>query len=171
MKTPPLPPPARDVDPDAPASEEELRAAEELRDALVDASRPHEGASLARAVVLAHSPRPLESAENEAIVQRALGAAETRRGSLRLVPRRPRRSTFVMVATTLALAAGVLLFQWSAQRVAPVDPSVVAYARSSQPLFREPFAVHGGKSARIDRIASARAADLRENMFARWDVR
>ena len=171
MKSPPVPPPGHDVDPDAPASDEELRAAAELRDALADASRPHEGASLARAVVLAHSPRPLDRAENASVVKRALVAAEARRVSVTLVPRRARRSTLVTVATALALAAGVLLFQWSAQVEDTAQPSAVAYARSSQPLFHEPFALNGGKSARVDRIASARAADLRENMFARWDVR
>jgi hypothetical protein len=74
---------------------------------------------------------------------------------------------------TLALAAVILLFQQQSRSpdmaVSMAPPP--REARSTQPLFHEPFAAHGGSSARIDRIASARAADLRENMYARWDVR
>jgi len=59
---------------------------------------------------------------------------------------------------------------------APSEP--VFRVRSTQPLFEEPFqasaatgarASHG--SARIDRIAMARASDFRENEFSRWGAR
>ena len=46
-------------------------------------------------------------------------------------------------------------------------------ARSADALFdaTTPFPRHGEESARIDRIASARAADLRQNRFAAWGVK
>ena len=46
-------------------------------------------------------------------------------------------------------------------------------ARSADDLFdaTTPFPRHGEESARIDRIASARAADLRRNRFAAWGVK
>jgi hypothetical protein len=45
-------------------------------------------------------------------------------------------------------------------------------ARSTEALFdpAEKFPVRGGESARVDKIASARAADLRANRFASWGV-
>ena len=61
-------------------------------------------------------------------------------------------------------AAVVLLFR------APPPSDALARVRSTQPLFTEHFEAHGGESARIDRIAIARAADLRDNEFARWGV-
>jgi hypothetical protein len=44
-------------------------------------------------------------------------------------------------------------------------------SRSTQALFPDRFAPVGGETARIDRIAVARAADLRDNEFAKWGVR
>lgn len=180
MKTtsvPPAPPLAElDVDPDAPATDEELREAAALRDALGDPTRAHDGAALARAVVLAHAPasRPLDAAEHEAIVQQALGGE----GVVSLAvarERRTRRTRQTLLAagvSALALAAAVLVFRDGApEPVAALDAQAPLRARSSQPLFHEPFAPRGGASARVDRIASARAGDLRENMFSRWDVR
>lgn len=170
MKTP-LPPMAP-TDPDAPPSEEELRQAAELREALGDPSRANEDAALARALVLAHSPRPLDDAENRAMVERALGARShvTRLSSVRA--RRARVGWVAAGMTTLAVAAAALLYQATA--AAPVastePPPIPMRARPTQPLFHEPFGTHAS-SSHIDRIASARASDLRENMFARWDVR
>ena len=46
-----------------------------------------------------------------------------------------------------------------------------AVSRSTQALFPERFAATGGETARIDRIAMARATDLRDNEFAKWGVR
>jgi hypothetical protein len=56
------------------------------------------------------------------------------------------------------------------------EPDVAAKAdvipaRSTQALFDAPFARTGGESARIDRIAMARAQDYRDNQFAAWGVR
>jgi hypothetical protein len=54
-----------------------------------------------------------------------------------------------------------------------VDPSKLAMPRSTESLFSEPFAkdTHATTTARLDRIASARARDLRDNQYARWGVK
>jgi hypothetical protein len=165
MTTPirPRPPP----DPNAPPSTDEIREAEELRLALDDANLPHEGASLARSVVLAYAPRELGDAENRRLVEAALamGAAShrvSRRGSLRA------GAWAGAGLGTLAAAAAIFLVS----RPAPVASGAIPLlaTRSTQPLFQEPFTAGGGAS-RIDRIASARSHDLRENRFARWRVR
>jgi hypothetical protein len=173
MKTPT--PPSFDTDPDAPPSEDELREAGELRDALADPTRANDDATFARALVLAHSPRSLDEGENQALVEHALAPKLASVPRLALARARRSRSAWLAAGVGVAaLAASALVFLGSrhepvATAIAPA--SVPRYARSTQPLFHEPFASHGGASARIDRIASARAADLRENRFARWEVR
>jgi hypothetical protein len=54
-------------DPDAPATEEEQALAEALREALEDPAVLNDAADLARAVSLAHRPRPLGDADHAAI--------------------------------------------------------------------------------------------------------
>jgi hypothetical protein len=163
--------------PEAPPTPEELAAAAALRDALSDPSRPHEGADFARAVALANEPRPLGKEEHAAILERALA-----HGGARRTQRNKARQRVVLAfagAGALAMAAAVLLrVELAAPRAASVAarahevPSVpMAQRRSTQPLFREPFARSGGESARIDRIAQARASDLRDNRFVAWGVR
>ncbi len=176
MKTP-TPPPDLDTDPDAPASDKELCAAGELRDALADPTRANDDASLARALVLAHSPRALDERENAALVERALAkpaSAVTRVSAARARRSRGARAAWGGAsAAVAALAAAALVFLGSRKEpVGPVMPEAPAlrYARSTQPLFHEPFAARGGASERVDRIASARAEDLRENRFAQWEV-
>jgi hypothetical protein len=156
-------------DPDAPPSEEELAESARLREALEDASKPHPGAELARAASLAYEPRPIDPAEHRAIVERALVKEHARsRGQVI-------RVTFGVVTAVVALAAGVVAVVRftgtgpSLPRGTP--PPALAVARSTQPLFTEPFAPVGGESARIDRIAMARAGDLRQNRFTKWGVR
>jgi hypothetical protein len=157
------------IDPDAPATEDELRAAADLRVALDDVTRDNDDARLARALVLAHSPRPLDASDNETLVQGVLAARPL---SLVSRPRRSRAAWLGAGVAIFAVAAGVLLFQPERTDVVAVadDPALLR-ARSAQPLFHEPFLARGGASSRIDRIAAARGGDLRENMFARWDVR
>jgi hypothetical protein len=171
----PKSPPIAETDPDAPPSEEELRQAAELREALADPSRENDSAALARAVVLAHSPRPLDDVLHRALVAQALAPRPGTVTNLSAVrARRARTGVLVAAVSSMAVAAAALVFQQpSAAPVAQVEPATTPplRARPTQALFREPFAAHGGESARIDRIASARASDLRENMFARWDVR
>ncbi|HEX7667524.1 MAG TPA: hypothetical protein VF407_23490 [Polyangiaceae bacterium] len=163
-----------DFDPDAPPSEEELAEAEKLRLALEDPSRASGAADLARALAVAHSPREIDAATHDAIVAKALAtksreAAETGRVI---------RIAFGATAAAMAIAAGALLWvrgqaldiqnAESASLAAAAVPLV--QARSTAPLFKEPFDATS-TSARVDRIAIARADDYRENMYARWGVK
>ncbi len=149
------------------ATEDEARDAEELRAALEDDDRDHALADLARAVVAAHAPASLSAEENARLVARALAPATTTakpsRGNVI-------RVAFGAVATVTALAASVWIFL-GPPGAAPATADL-ARARSTQPLFDEPFRAGAeGGSARIDRIAVARATDFRENRFKRWGVR
>ena len=155
------------VDPDAPLTPEETRAAEELREALADPTRPHADADFARSLALAYAPRDLAPDEHRALLERALASASRPQARGRLI-----RVAFGAGAAALALAAAIVLVVRS-ESMAPPTAEVLplSVARSTQPLFREPFPVEGGESARIDRIALARASDFRDNQFARWGVR
>jgi hypothetical protein len=157
-------------DPDAPPSAEEIAEAERLRDALADPARVHEGATLARAVALAHEPRAIDPGEHQAIVERAIAAATKGK---RATGGRVIRVVFGVAAALSAAAALLLVIGRSAERSARPEMPATALApvRSTQPLFHEPFARIGGASDRIDRIAMARAGDLRDNRFALWGVR
>jgi hypothetical protein len=147
------------------ATSDERKAAESLREGL-----------FADAVVVAlraaWDPKPLSDAEHKAIVAKVVGT-----NVLQLSPPRgagsqaPRvvRVAFGFVATAIAIAAGFFLVL----RAAPPPGGgevALAKARSTQPLFTEPFKP-GDASARIDRIALARASDYRDNRFAKWGVR
>jgi hypothetical protein len=163
-------------DPDAPPSEEELAASSALRDALDDPSAKGAEVELARSLRSAWSPRDIDPAQHAAIVKEALARHEATRR---------RRATVVRVSfgasAVVALAAGVLLFVSSGRAPPSFGPlpssdmsrsyAAVAVSRSTQPLFQDRFAARGGESGRIDRIAMARASDLRDNEFAKWGVR
>jgi hypothetical protein len=81
------------------------------------------------------------------------------------------------------MAAGLALvlnarYADSPRLAAPADvaasaagSSALAVSRSAADLFPEGIPKEGGTSDRVDRIAYARARDLRENRFARWGVR
>jgi hypothetical protein len=154
-------------DPDAPASQEESAEAEKLREALEDPRRASADAELARALSSAWSPRDLTPGQHAQLVDAALARHDgtQRRGKVI-------RASFGASAI-VALAASVLLAVWSGRP--PPDATRLAaglaVSRSTQPLFHDRFAPTGGESARIDRIAMARAADLRDNEFAKWGVR
>ena len=97
--------------------------------------------------------------------------------------------TFATMTAVVAMAAGVMLLvgRLGQQENAPAPASVAQApaataaaeqrariaARSTSDLFdaTTPFPRTGGESARVDRIASARASDLRANRFASWGVR
>jgi hypothetical protein len=117
---------------------------------------------LARVLRAAWSPEDLSREEHQKLVAKAIA---------------PRRATVVRVSfgasAILALAASVLLAVWTGKppRPAPNLGPALTVSRSTQSLFARPFAPTGGESARVDRIAMARAADLRENQFAKWGVR
>lgn len=151
------------IDPDAPPSEEEIRESQRLREALDNPSVAHEGAELLRAVKSAGAPKALEDSALDRAVASGLAKFDASRRRRGVVVR-------VMFGAGALAAAAVLLVVIGRQSVAP-QPSELAHARSTQSLFTERFEARGGESARIDRIASARAADLRDNHFARWGVR
>lgn len=152
-----------ELDPEAPATEDELRDARALMEALErgDGAGP---AELLHAVKLAGSPRAIEAADHERLLARTLALAGERAARAR--QGRVIRVVFG-VATTFALAAAVVFSLTPARAPRPTAP--LARSRSTQELFREPFRASEA-SARIDRIAVARVGDLRENRFAMWGV-
>lgn len=128
------------------------------------------------ALKAAWNPTAIGEAEHQRIVDRALAGAV-----IRLAPSRSRlRVAIVTTTTVLALAAGLILFVQTqdahgpkaevALSTARSEDGALRKARTTQPLFDEPF--HAGEtSARIDKIAIARAADYRDNYFAKRGVK
>jgi hypothetical protein len=157
----------RDENPDAPPTAEEIADAEALREALADPSRASAPADFLRSVALAHQPRELSRQAHAAILSRSIVRGEVRRADARA------RRTRVIFAVTggLAMAAAIALLVGREAFAPEATREPLLPGRSTQALFHEPFARVGGESARIDRIASARAVDLRENRFAAWGVR
>jgi hypothetical protein len=160
------------VDPhllDPPAGSDETAKAEGLRAALEDPRLANEEADLARALAAAWSPRDLPAVQHRALVDRALGRAGAARG------RASWMQASLGASVVLALAASVCVVLWAerppSRFAGRVSASSVAASRSTQSLFAERFARAGGETARIDRIALARAADFRDSEFARWGVR
>ncbi len=152
-------------DPLGEASEEELAESERLRDAL-EGRGEHADAALASALRSAALPSPL----SELSEQRALRQA---------IPRSSRRKTLPLVVTgataLVALAASVALVLRTSSE-SPSGAQIAQQAkdlvqsRSTAALFPTKFET-GKASQRIDRIASARGRELRENRFALWGVR
>jgi hypothetical protein len=158
------------LDPDAAATEDELARAEALRDALDDASQSSEDAELLRALALAESPRPLAEAAQDALVANALKGMDARQARAKSDQRGVVvRVTFGAAALVAAAAAVVLVVGRSGSLDGGATPEL-AHVRSTQALFDQPFE-RGQASARADRIAVARTADLRQNRFARWGVK
>jgi phosphoribosylcarboxyaminoimidazole (NCAIR) mutase len=160
--------PPDDEDLDPPPSEEELRAAESLRVSLepgqVHAAESPD-AELAEAVRSAARPSRLSAEKNRRIVDRSLAA-------------KPKgRVIYVVFGGVASLAAMAASFALVMRQTAPMSSAALesapamAVSRSTAQLFPEGIPVTGGTSDRIDRIAYARAQDLRENRFARWGVR
>ncbi|MFO0585983.1 MAG: hypothetical protein U0441_00520 [Polyangiaceae bacterium] len=112
--------------------------------------------------------------------------------SLRRFRIQPR--TIAGMTAVVAMAAGVMLLLGRLGTSSAPPPSSVAQApaaaatavamspspsapriaaRSTQEMFdaATPFPRSGGESERVDRIAAARASDLRANRFAAWGVR
>lgn len=167
-----------------PADDEELEAARELREDLAQLEGPRgprpapvstELGELAEMLRAAHDPAGIDELRNEALIAKALGRRATgghgarRRGAL--------GSIVGGVVAAAAVAAGLFAVQFSAQDEAPVQVGASAasliQARSTTELFdaAEPFPRTGGTTARIDKIARSRAADLRQNRYVAWGVR
>lgn len=149
-------------DPFAPPTAEEIVESERLRNAL-EGVGDHADLALARALAAAHAPRPLEPAARE----RMAAALPTPRAKVIYV-------RFGAAFGALAVAALVLLSlqtQRAPSHAAPdLQTLALAQSRSTAPLFQT-AAVQGPPSARIDRIASLRERELRENRYALWGVR
>jgi len=149
-------------DPFAEPSAEELVESERLRQAL-DGRGDHEDLRLARALSAAFAPsidRPLAEPTLTAKAPRGSGG--------QVIFYR-----FAAVTTALALAAAVLLRLTSQANESPPAPDLttlaLAQSRSTAAFFRADSA--GAPSERIDRIASVRSRELRDNRYALWGVR
>ena len=168
-------------DPDAPVTDEEREAAEQLRKELDGRTAPSSAeAQLVESLRAAWEPRDLEAREHQALLSEALVRKPRGNGYRTTIDQRPRadRRTSALVrmrfggVAAVALAASVLFALRGDDSATLIGgPPVLAVSRSTQPLFREHFAAAGGETDRIDRIAVARAADLRDNEFAKWGVR
>ena len=171
-------------DPLRPASEEERAESERFRRAL-EGRAEHPDLDLVRGLVEAHRPSPAESSSfagaNERALERALAAAGPETGAAS--KRRQGNVVFVSfgVMTALAAAAAVLLvvFFPSAERsptaaapagvAARVPAPRLTQSRSSEGLFDAKFE-RDHTTERVDRIASVRARELRQNRFQQWGV-
>jgi hypothetical protein len=165
-KKPPNAP--KGVDPDAMATDEERAGADVLRRALEDPACAHDDAALASRLRAAWSPPPIDPEAHRRILAAALAHADP------APARRPRIMQVVFAtATTMALAAGVAAVLSTRGNVpaSAEAPAAGAVSRSTQPLFADRFPSYGGQTSRVDRIALARATDLRDNEFSRWGVR
>jgi hypothetical protein len=177
----------------APATKAEQREAERLAGELEGmrgaripgamAGSTSDSAEIASALRAAWAPRPIEQLRNEALIAGALHKAPARRSGRRVLS-----VTMAALTSVAAVAAAVALYFGRAGElgapttqtaaapatagVAAVAQAALIRARSTSDLFdpETPFPRSGGTSERIDRIASARAADLRANRFAAWGV-
>jgi hypothetical protein len=150
-------------DPFAPPSAEELEAAEALRKALDEAGEPCSDVAevrLLRALALAAPSTPL-TVEAERAHTQALEATRPRSNVVWVA--------FGVAGTVLSAAAAVLLLLGPLKR-APSEENrpELALSRSLAPLMAAEVT---RPSERIDRIATVRARELRENRFAVWGVR
>ena len=150
-------------DPFAEASPEELVESERLRQAL-DGHGDHQDLRLARALSAAFAPtldQPLRAP------QLAAKPAAKRSGQVIFY-------RFAAVASALAVAAAVLLrlspeLRKSSAPAPDLATLALAQSRSTAVFFRADSA--GAPSERIDRIASVRSRELRDNRYALWGVR
>ena len=116
----------------------------------------------------AWNPAEVDDAEHCALIQKALDTHAEAGTVVAIRAHRGRPMRVAVVTTTvLALAASVVV--WLRTAASPLEVPL-ARARTTQPLFVEPFKA-GEASARIDRIAAARASDYRDNRFMKWGVR
>lgn len=143
----------------------ELELAAELQAELETSEPP----SLVVGLRAAWTPVGLTDEANRAIVSRAIevGATAHRSGAV-VVLGSSRTRRRIATSTVFALAASVVV--WMTAAPTSQGTASLVKARSTTPLFDEPFKT-GESSARIDRIAMARASDYRANRFAAWGVR
>jgi hypothetical protein len=147
------------LDPFAPPTADEVRESERLRQALETGDESHEDVALLRALSRATKPEP-PSAEAS---RRAEGELEKED--------RPRSNVVFASFGAVALAAAAVfaLFLGTTTGQKPAAERLVP-SRSTAELFEGSFE-RGGATERIDRIATARAHDLRENRYTLWGAR
>jgi hypothetical protein len=150
------------VDPFAPPSAEEARESERLRQALEAGDEAHPDVRLLHAL----------SAATRAAGPASPPAPARARASLPV--RRPSKTNVVFAsfgaAALAAAAAFALVAGGGAERAAAPSAERLVPSRSTAALFEREFEA-GKTTERIDRIASARAHDLRENRYALWGAR
>ncbi len=148
-------------DPLAPPAAAELEGAQRLRRALAGDAELAESSdeALLQALKHAHAPEPLGELANARIIRSTVFAARSR--------------TLTAIGGSgllFAAAAALLLWLGPANSPAPeVSPTFLA-SRSLAPLLGQEASVLT-PSERMDRIAQARAQDLRENRYRAWGVR
>ncbi len=139
------------------------------------AAEARDAGAMATALSSAYAPKPIDPRVNDALVETALFRAR----------RAPRRLALPIVtgaiAGAVAIAASFVMFFRAADAPSTGAPSTASIqassalvrTRSAQDLFdpATPFPRHGGETARIDRIMTSRASDLRKNRFHTWGVR
>lgn len=143
-------------------TEEELREAERLREAL-EGRGSHGLADLSQALQSAWEPKDLDASEHERLVREAVDK------SRRLQRGRVIHVSFGAAALAAAAAFAVLVGRGVLEPAGPAAELI--RSRTTQDLFDEPFPRQGGTSARMDRISEARSKDYRANLFARMGVR
>ncbi|WP_437309725.1 hypothetical protein [Sorangium sp. So ce388] len=140
-------------------------------------------AELAAALQAAWRPAPLAELRSRTLIEAALRAAPAPRAR-RIAPvTMAALSTLAAAAAAAALIFGELREERASVARAPAAPGAASVAaaplpslieaRSTAALFdpTSPFPRQGGQTERIDRIAAARASDLRQNRYAAWGVR
>jgi hypothetical protein len=153
-------------EPLSPPSEAELVESQRLRDAL-ESGDAHPDADVLRALGAAFT------AVDDAKVERALAALERAPAQ---APQRRANVVYVLFgagSAALAVAAAVALFVAGGPQPAPDatrSAAALVRPRSTTELFDDRFET-SGTTARMDRIASARRRDLRDNRYAAWGVR
>jgi hypothetical protein len=150
------------IDPFAPATADEARESERLRRALESGDEGHPDVRLLRALSSAREPASLSP---EASTRARAGLERARRA--------PRTNvvfvTFGAAALAAAAAFALVVGGGMGTRDAPKAERLLP-SRSTSDLFEHEFA-QGETTERIDRIASSRAHDLRENRYLMWGAR
>lgn len=153
----------------------ELVESERFRRAL-EGQGDHPDLELARRLSGMHGSAPDRDFErvHEQSLERALGKTPASLAPLKLVT-----LSFGIVGTLAAAAAVLLLLEASffaeaSKRAAPEKPRPelprLTQSRSTEPLFDAKFE-RERTTRRVDRIASVRARELRDNRFKQWGVR
>ena len=152
-------------------SAEELERAEQLSLAL-DGLGEHPDVALADALRAAWNP-VVEANAATAVGQQLTAFPETERRHVVSHPTGPVRTQAVVIRLfflTSAAAAAAALVLALRPSTPSTSPPELYEARSSASLFDTEFR-QGEASIRVDRVASIRARELRQNRFALWGVK